>query len=84
MDPIDIDLEELIALGKTQGYLTYDQVNEYLPDEAVNPDKLDSLLVALDEQGIALYSEPPEAYGGQHENHHHYPRRLENLHREKH
>ena len=60
MDPIDIDLEELIALGKTQGYLTYDQVNEYLPDEAVNPDKLDSLLVALDEQGISLYSEAPE------------------------
>ncbi|HEY2839635.1 MAG TPA: RNA polymerase sigma factor RpoD, partial [Pirellulales bacterium] len=43
------------------GFLTYDQVNEYLPDEAVNPDKLDSLLVALDEQGISLYSEPPEA-----------------------
>jgi len=62
VDPIDIDidLEELIALGKTQGFLTYDQVNEYLPDEAVNPDKLDSLLVALDEQGISLYSEPPE------------------------
>jgi len=60
VDPIDIDLEELIALGKTQGYLTYDQVNEYLPDEAVNPDKLDSLLVALDEQGISLYSEAPE------------------------
>ncbi len=40
--------------------MTYDQVNEYLPDEAVNPDKLDSLLVALDDLGISLYNEPPE------------------------
>ena len=61
MDHSDIDLEELVALGKSQGFLTYDQVNEYLPDEAVNPDKLDSLLVALDELGISLYNEPPEA-----------------------
>ena len=60
MDQSDIDLEELVALGKAQGYLTYDQVNEYLPDEAVNPDKLDSLLVALDDLGIALVNEPPE------------------------
>jgi RNA polymerase primary sigma factor len=35
-------------------------VNEYLPDEAVNPDKLDSLLIALDELGIPLLNEPPE------------------------
>ncbi len=65
MDHSDIDLEELVALGKSQGYLTYDQVNEYLPDEAVNPDKLDSLLVALDDLGISLYNEPPELDAGE-------------------
>ncbi|HVU88752.1 MAG TPA: RNA polymerase sigma factor RpoD [Pirellulales bacterium] len=65
MDHSDIDLEELVALGKAQGYLTYDQVNEYLPDEAVNPDKLDSLLVALDDLGISLYNEPPELDAGE-------------------
>ncbi|HVX13966.1 MAG TPA: sigma-70 family RNA polymerase sigma factor [Pirellulales bacterium] len=56
----DQDLSELVATGKAQGYLTYDQVNEYLPDEAVNPDKLDSLLVALEEMGIELVEEAPE------------------------
>ncbi|HWB00012.1 MAG TPA: RNA polymerase sigma factor region1.1 domain-containing protein, partial [Pirellulales bacterium] len=45
MDLADKDLQELVATGKTQGYLTYDQVNDYLPDEAVNPDKLDNLLM---------------------------------------
>jgi RNA polymerase primary sigma factor len=53
------ELDELVSKGKTQGYLTYDQVNDYLPDEAVNPEKLDALLVALDELGIELVSEAP-------------------------
>ncbi len=59
MDHSNTDLEELVSKGKTQGYLTYDQVNDYLPDEAVNPEKLDSLLIALDELGIELVNEPP-------------------------
>jgi RNA polymerase primary sigma factor len=53
------ELTTLIATGREQGYLTYDQVNEYLPDEACNPDKLDQLLVALEEQGIELLTEAP-------------------------
>ncbi|MEX2112407.1 MAG: sigma-70 family RNA polymerase sigma factor [Pirellulales bacterium] len=57
MDHSNKDLDELVAKGKTQGYLTYDEVNDYLPDEAVNPEKLDALLVALDEMGIELVSE---------------------------
>ena len=60
MDLADKDLQELVATGKSQGYLTYDQVNEYLPDEAVNPDKLDNLLMALEDQGIELVNEAPE------------------------
>ncbi len=60
MDHFDKELNELVAKGKTQGYLTYDEVNDYLPDEAVDPEKLDSLLVALDEMGIELVTEPPQ------------------------
>ncbi len=61
MDGYDQDLNELIAKGKAQGFLTYDDVNLYLPDEAVNPDKLDNLLIALEGQGIELLDEAPEA-----------------------
>jgi len=60
MDHCDMELSELVAKGKAQGYLTYDEVNDYLPDEAVDPEKLDSLLVALDEMGIELVTEAPE------------------------
>jgi len=56
----DGDLTILIAAGKSQGYLTFDQVNEYLPDEAVDPEKIDALLVALEDEGIELVDTPPE------------------------
>jgi RNA polymerase primary sigma factor len=48
------DLQTLVVKGKSQGYLTYDDVNGYLPDQDVTPEKLDNLLIALDEMGIEL------------------------------
>jgi RNA polymerase primary sigma factor len=57
---VDADLANLMALGASLGYLTFDQVNEYLPDEAVDPEKIDALLVALEEKGIELVDTPPE------------------------
>ena len=56
---VDPALQSIVSRGKEQGYLTYDQVNEYLPDEDVNPEKLDNLLLALDELGIELVEEVP-------------------------
>src|SRR5437660_1773319 len=53
----DEGLKTLIDSGKEKGYLTYSQVNEYLPDDAVNPEKLDQLLMHLEEQGIDLIDE---------------------------
>ena len=60
MDHFDKELQELVAKGKTQGYLTYDEVIRYLPDEAVDQEKLDNLLIAMDEKGIELLHEAPE------------------------
>ena len=59
MDHFEKDLQNLILNGKKQGYLTYDEVNAYLPDQDVTPEKLDNLLLALDEQGIELVDEAP-------------------------
>ena len=56
----DVELASLITLGRELGYLTFDQVNAYLPDEAVDPEKIDTLLVALEERGIELVDTPPE------------------------
>ncbi|MFV1964897.1 MAG: sigma-70 family RNA polymerase sigma factor [Pirellulaceae bacterium] len=59
MDHCGNELEQLVAKGKAQGYLTYDEVNSYLPDEDVTPEKLDNLLIALEEVGIELVDEAP-------------------------
>src|SRR5262249_20295065 len=66
MDKIDEGLKALLESGKEKGYLTYSQVNDYLPDDAVNPEKLDQLLLLLEEQGIELIdeSEAEEREGG--------------------
>lgn len=54
MHRLDESLNQLIQLGRGQGYLTFSQVNNYLPDEAVSPEKLDNLLLALDEIGMEI------------------------------
>jgi RNA polymerase primary sigma factor len=51
------DLQQLLDLGRTQGFLTYDQVNSYLPDEANSADKLDQLLFALERAGVEIVDE---------------------------
>jgi RNA polymerase primary sigma factor len=54
---MDEGLKALLDQGKEKGYLTYSQVNDYLPDDAVNPEKLDQLLLVLEEHGIELIDE---------------------------
>jgi RNA polymerase primary sigma factor len=54
---LDEGLKTLLEQGKDKGYLTYSQVNDYLPDDAVNPEKLDQLLLVLEEHGIELIDE---------------------------
>ena len=50
-------IRKLVAKGKQRGYVTYEEMNAELPDEAVSPDGLDSLLMSLDELGIELLDE---------------------------
>jgi len=50
-------IRALIEKGKRKGYLTYEEMNDELPEEAVTPTRLDSLLMTLDEMGINLLDE---------------------------
>jgi RNA polymerase primary sigma factor len=47
----------LIEKGKKKGFLTYDELNDELPEEAVSAARLDQLLATLDEKGISLIDE---------------------------
>src|SRR5271166_5219315 len=57
MDKLDGGLKTLLDLGKRRGFLTFDQVNDYLPDEATSPERIHGLLETLDEMGIELINE---------------------------
>ncbi len=50
-------IEAIIAKGKQKGYLTYEELNDDLPDEVISPTRLDGLLMTLDEIGIQLLDE---------------------------
>ena len=58
-------VKAIIARGKKKGYLTYEEMNDELPDEAVTPNRLDSLLMTLDEMGIHLIDEADVAKRGE-------------------
>ena len=62
MQFVEKQLDDLVEKGKEQGWLTYSEVNTYLPDEATNAQKLDELLVAIDRAGIELVDDPPEGH----------------------
>ena len=51
---VDDELRRLAALGKRQGFLTFDQVYDYLPDETYGTERIDALLTAIEGLGIRL------------------------------
>jgi RNA polymerase primary sigma factor len=57
------ELQTLVVRGKNQGFLTYEDVSGYLPDQDVTPEKLDNLLVALEDMGIELVDKAPPVPG---------------------
>ena len=50
-------IKMLIKKGEKKGFLTYEEINEDLPEDAISPARLDKLLATLDEKGINLVDE---------------------------
>ena len=50
-------IESLVQRGKARGYLTYEEMNDSLPDDLVSPERLDRILMTLDELGVDLIDE---------------------------
>ncbi len=48
---------ELVKRGKKKGFLTYEELNHLLPEEAINPEYIDEILLSLDEEGIEVIDE---------------------------
>jgi len=54
-------LKELIARGKEQGYLTYAEVNDHLPEGIVDPDQVEEIIAMIGDMGIAVHERAPDA-----------------------
>src|SRR5437016_972066 len=52
--PLSPEVEKLIDEGKKKGSLTYDELNNVLPEDMVSPEILDQVLQRLDELGIEM------------------------------
>jgi len=44
----------LVEQGRERGFLTYEQLNDLLPEDTVSPEKIDRILMQLDEMGVEL------------------------------
>ena len=54
-------LKDLIARGKEQGYLTYAEVNDHLPEDIADPDQVEDIIRMINDMGIQVSEETPDA-----------------------
>ncbi|MEM7018785.1 MAG: RNA polymerase sigma factor RpoD, partial [Pseudomonadota bacterium] len=54
-------LNLLIAKGKEQGFLTYQEVNDHLPDDIVEPEQIDNIINIINDMGITVHEFAPDA-----------------------
>jgi len=54
-------LKMLISKGKEQGYLTYAEVNDHLPDGIVDPEQIEDIIGMINDMGILVHEHAPDA-----------------------
>ncbi|MDD0808758.1 RNA polymerase sigma factor RpoD [Curvibacter sp. RS43] len=54
-------LKTLITLGKTRGYLTQVEISDHLPDKLVDAETMEVVVTMLNDMGVAVYEQTPDA-----------------------
>jgi RNA polymerase primary sigma factor len=54
-------LKDLIARGKEQGFLTYSEVNDHLPNDIVDPEQIEDIVNMINDMGITVHEKAPDA-----------------------
>ena len=54
-------LKTLIKLGKTRGYLTHAEISDHLPDKLIDQETLEVVIAMLNDLGVAVYEQTPDA-----------------------
>jgi len=58
------EVQKLLAVGKSKGYLTYDEVNDALPEDVITPDDLEDVMDLFTEKDIQLVDNEDDYEGG--------------------
>ncbi|HCH24589.1 MAG TPA: RNA polymerase sigma factor RpoD, partial [Oceanospirillaceae bacterium] len=53
-------LKELITKGREQGFLTYAEVNDHLPEDIVDPDQVEEIIGMINDMGIPVSEQAPD------------------------
>ena len=53
-------LKELIGRGREQGYLTYGEVNDHLPDDITDPEQIEDIIGMINDMGITVHETAPD------------------------
>jgi len=54
-------IKDLIAKGKEQGFLTYAEVNDHLPDSIVDPEQIEDIVRMINDMGISVHEHAPDS-----------------------
>ncbi|MDN3516879.1 RNA polymerase sigma factor RpoD [Aquisalimonas lutea] len=54
-------IKQLIAKGKDQGFLTYAEVNDHLPDDIVDPEQIEDIISMINDMGITVHEVAPDS-----------------------
>ena len=55
------DLKTLVKMGKARGFLTQQEINDHLPEKLVDAEVLEAIVKMLNDMGIAVYEQAPDA-----------------------
>lgn len=53
-------IKELILLGREQGYLTYAEVNDHLPEDISDPEQVEDIIRMINDMGINVFEVAPD------------------------
>ena len=54
-------IKDLIAKGREQGYLTYAEVNDHLPEDIADPEQVEDIIQMINDMGITVFEVAPDA-----------------------
>jgi len=56
-----LQLKKLIIKGREQGFLTYSEINDHLPEDVHDTDQIENVVQMINDMGIDVYDQPPDA-----------------------